>query len=98
VTALYSKAPSKIYNNADTIKRIPLAQYYAQQSPKQVSIISLSVGDYVMHPVFGEGVVVSCIPTKSDQEAIVNFTGVGVKRLLASLARLEKIEKSPDLT
>jgi len=94
VTALFSKPSSQIYRATNTIRRIPLAQQYAQQPPRPVSTISLSVGDYVNHPVFGEGVVLRCTPTKNDQEATINFIGAGIKRLLVSLARLEKIDKS----
>jgi DNA helicase-2/ATP-dependent DNA helicase PcrA len=94
VTALYSKAAPQVYSNKNTIKRIPLAQQHAQPPPRPISTISLSVGDSVRHPVFGEGAVVSCKPTKDDQEATVNFSGAGIKRLLVSLARLEKIAKS----
>jgi hypothetical protein len=38
-------------------------------------------------------VVVSCQPVKDDKEVVVAFTsGVGVKKLLLSFAKLEKIE------
>jgi len=52
----------------------------------------LSVGDHVHHPQFGEGVVVSGKPVKDDVEVVVAFDGAGVKKLLLSFARLEKIE------
>ena len=47
-------------------------------------------GDKVRHPTFGEGMVVSCVPSGSDFEVTVAFTeGAGVKRLLLSFAHLE---------
>jgi DNA helicase-2/ATP-dependent DNA helicase PcrA len=50
-------------------------------------------GDHVHHVQFGNGVVVSCQPVKDDKEVVVAFTsGVGVKKLLLSFAKLEKIE------
>jgi DNA helicase-2/ATP-dependent DNA helicase PcrA len=50
-------------------------------------------GDHVRHAQFGNGVVVSCQPMKDDKEVVVAFSsGVGVKKLLLSFARLEKIE------
>ena len=52
----------------------------------------LSPGDKVRHPTFGEGMVVSCTPSAGDNEVTVAFVGTGVKRLLQSLARLEKLE------
>jgi DNA helicase-2/ATP-dependent DNA helicase PcrA len=49
-------------------------------------------GDHVRHAQFGEGVVVSCQPVKDDTEVVVAFgSGVGVKKLLLSFARLEKV-------
>ncbi len=94
VTALYSKAPAKAPGNSSMIKRIPVAEHYAQPPPRPASTVTLSVGDRVRHSTFGEGVVLSYSPTKDDQEVAVNFTSAGVKRLLASLARLEKVEKN----
>jgi hypothetical protein len=44
--------------------------------------------------MFGDGVVINCSPNKDDQEITVAFTTAGVKRLLLSLAPLEKIEKN----
>jgi DNA helicase-2/ATP-dependent DNA helicase PcrA len=53
----------------------------------------LRAGDHVHHAQFGDGVVVSCHPVKDDKEVVVAFTsGVGVKKLLLSFARLEKIK------
>ena len=49
------------------------------------------VGDRVHHAQFGEGVVVSCQPVKDDAEAVIAFNGT-VKKLLLSLAQLEKME------
>ncbi|HXH23116.1 MAG TPA: 3'-5' exonuclease [Dehalococcoidia bacterium] len=53
---------------------------------------SFSAGDHVRHAKFGEGIVVSCVPTASgtDQEVVVAFKGeAGVKKLLLSFAPLE---------
>jgi hypothetical protein len=53
---------------------------------------SLKTGDSVLHATFGEGVVTECFATKDDHEITVSFRGgIGVKKLLLSLARLEKI-------
>jgi DNA helicase-2/ATP-dependent DNA helicase PcrA len=47
----------------------------------------------VRHTVFGEGVVLSFTPSGDDHEVTVQFAdGVGLKRLLASFAPLEKLE------
>ncbi len=53
----------------------------------------LKAGDHVRHVQFGDGVVVSCQPAKDDREVVVAFrSGVGIKKLLLSFARLDKIE------
>ena len=49
-----------------------------------------AAGERVRHTTFGRGVVVSCVVRGGDQEAVVAFEpGIGVKRLLLSLAPLE---------
>ncbi|MBX3118149.1 MAG: UvrD-helicase domain-containing protein [Fimbriimonadaceae bacterium] len=49
------------------------------------------VGSRVRHGKFGVGVVVACGPLKDDCEVTVAFPGViGVKKLVQSLAKLEK--------
>ena len=52
-----------------------------------------STGDKVLHNTFGEGIVMGCEPSGVDFEVTVAFKdGGGVKRLLLSLAKLEKVE------
>ena len=67
------------------------------EEPKPVpkpkaSGVALSAGDHVQHPKFGKGVVVSCTPVRDDQEVVVVFDGVGIKKLLLSLAQLTRRE------
>ncbi len=61
--------------------------------PKPIPSDALfAAGDHVSHERFGEGIVVSCTVTPSDQEVTVAFKGdVGVKKLLLSYAPLEKV-------
>lgn len=47
-------------------------------------------GDKVKHPTFGDGVVVSSKINGDDEELEVAFADKGVRRLIASYARLEK--------
>jgi DNA helicase-2/ATP-dependent DNA helicase PcrA len=50
-----------------------------------------AAGEHVRHERFGEGIVVSCVVTPSDQEVTVAFKGgAGVKKLLLSYAPLER--------
>ncbi|MDD4985958.1 MAG: 3'-5' exonuclease, partial [Dehalococcoidales bacterium] len=52
----------------------------------------LKVGDHIRHPVFGNGVVVSLRAVDGDSEVTIAFNGAGVKKLLLSFARLDKVE------
>ncbi len=67
-----------------------------QPSPPPPGTLALKVGDHVRHSKFGTGIVMNCLPTRDDQELTVAFEEAGVKKLLASLAPLEKIEKDFD--
>jgi DNA helicase-2/ATP-dependent DNA helicase PcrA len=46
-------------------------------------------GMHVVHPTFGEGIVMDSQPDSDDEEVTVAFSDEGIKRLLASLAQLE---------
>jgi len=70
----------------------------SQPSPQPLSTLVLKVGDHVHHSKFGLGIVMNCLPTRDDQELTVAFEEAGVKKLLASLAPLEKIEKDFDFS
>ncbi len=62
----------------------------------QLIALSLRVGDWVRHPKFGDGIVMNCSPSRGDHEVTVAFEEAGGKKLLLSLAKLEKIEKEID--
>ncbi len=68
---------------------------HARESAVQPTLTTkapLNAGDHVRHTFFGEGIVINCLPTKDDHEVTVAFKGdAGLKRLLLSLAPLEKI-------
>ena len=53
----------------------------------------LQSGDLVQHSTFGEGVVMSCVRSGDDHEVTVQFSGVGIKRLLLGYAPLKMIEE-----
>ena len=54
--------------------------------------LDLVPGDRVEHSTFGDGVVVSCVPSGQDHEVTVDFKGgAGIKRLLLSYAPLTKV-------
>ena len=64
-------------------------------TPAVVQPTPLKAGNKVRHDKFGDGIVVSCVVSGSDHEVVVAFKGnLGVKRLLLSLAPLEKVDRS----
>ena len=60
---------------------------------ESMNTLTLKVGDHIHHSKFGPGIVMTCSPTNGDQEVTVAFEQAGVKKLLASLAPLQRIEK-----
>ena len=53
----------------------------------------LKTGEHVRHARFGDGIVVSCVPSGTDYEVTVAFKGSsGIKRLLYTYASLEIVE------
>lgn len=54
-------------------------------------LLELNPGDRVRHNKFGDGQVIGIKPTGQDKEIIVAFERAGVKKLLLSMAPLEKI-------
>jgi len=69
---------------------------YSQPLTHSLGTLDLKVGDWVRHSKFGDGVVMDCFPDKGDQVVAVSFREAGVKKLLLSLAPLQKIEKDQD--
>ena len=64
----------------------------ARMRPATPTEAVFAPGDHVRHQRFGEGVVVNCTVTASDQEVTVAFKGGGgVKKLLLSYAPLAKV-------
>lgn len=55
------------------------------------STASYSVGDMVMHKVFGKGMITSAEPMGSDTMLEVAFDKVGTKTLMANFCKMEKI-------
>lgn len=53
-------------------------------------------GERVRHAKFGDGTVVRVLGTGPEAELTVAFPGLGLKRLLAGLARLEKVKAGVD--
>lgn len=83
---------------SDSFDRIPNSgRVAAARAPlRHASTLTLKVGDHVHHDKFGKGIVMNCSATRDDQELTVVFEAAGVKKLLASLAPLEKIDRDID--
>jgi DNA helicase-2/ATP-dependent DNA helicase PcrA len=52
---------------------------------------SFIIGARVKHPAWGEGIVRDCSGDGEEAKVTVNFPGIGLKRLAAKLANLERI-------
>ena len=60
-------------------------------APSGADALGLRMGDDVHHQKFGEGVITAIEGTGDKTEAVVNFAGIGEKRLLLAWAPLEKL-------
>jgi superfamily I DNA/RNA helicase len=60
-------------------------------TPPPAGEAPFKVGQKVKHAVFGQGVVVSCLGIGDEAQVSVAFPNVGIKKLVAGYARLEKV-------
>lgn len=72
-------------------KNPPTMSPQAARPNQTKSEAEFNTGDKVMHAKFGQGIVMSSKLTGADEEVTIAFTSAGVKRLVASLAKLEKV-------
>jgi len=77
---------------ADTTDQLIAGQGKAQTESGPSVTGQFETGDRVRHPNFGEGIVIESRIVESDEEVTVAFEEKGIKRLLASFAKLEKLE------
>ncbi|MBR5437780.1 MAG: UvrD-helicase domain-containing protein, partial [Clostridia bacterium] len=63
----------------------------APKKAAPVATETYSVGDSVMHKVFGKGVVVSSKPMANDFMLEIAFEGGSTKKLMANFAKLQKV-------
>ena len=70
-------------------KGLPFGQFSAG-STSTSSETSWSIGDIALHKKWGEGTVLEVSGSGSTQELKINFPEVGLKKLLASVAPIEK--------
>ena len=61
-----------------------------EQHKSKIEDRQFNAGDKVSHPSFGDGVVISSKIVGVDEEVQIAFAGIGVKRLVARYANLQK--------
>ena len=88
--------PSMMAKNAFSAKPmalrrtgVPEARNFGNSAMKK--LLDYAVGDTVSHLKFGTGVVKQIIDGGRDYEVTVDFSGVGVKKMFASFAKLKKL-------
>ena len=60
--------------------------------PKNLSL-TFKEGDQVVHKKFGQGIVLEIQPAGADYEVTVDFSTKGIKKMMAHLSKLQKVEK-----
>ena len=90
--------PRRVYNGPAPVpgrvtrRPAPSGVRARRDAAAEGAAAGFDAGDRVRHAKFGDGVVVSCVASGADHEITVAFPGDhGVKRLLLSFARLEKL-------
>ena len=89
-------SPKGLWEDSSTPEVSPTFDLNSEFPPSGPDTVALKVGDHVRHSKFGFGIVMNCFYTRDDQELTVAFEEAGVKKLLASLAPLERIERHFD--
>jgi DNA helicase-2/ATP-dependent DNA helicase PcrA len=87
--SLWAGEESQVAPAVYTWNRTPA---FSQPPQDSAGLVEVKAGSHVRHAAFGDGVVVSSQPVAGDYEVVVAFRGAGVKKLLLSFARLEKVE------
>jgi DNA helicase-2/ATP-dependent DNA helicase PcrA len=96
-----SRQPTLDLEPGRFVGRRPLAPSVLRQEPmlaterSEPGRLRFQTGDRVQHAAFGDGVVIESKAMGGDEEVTVAFAGVGLKRLMADLAPMEKAE-SPE--
>lgn len=77
---------------ADAIKGRK-ASVSTMQKPVKKTVEAWSIGDIAHHKKWGEGTVLDVSGTGANMELKIAFPEIGLKRLLAQMAPIEKVEK-----
>jgi DNA helicase-2/ATP-dependent DNA helicase PcrA len=83
---------SDSYNrNENRERQVESALRPRTPAPSGAEQLGIRIGDDVFHKKFGEGVILGIEGSGDKAEAVVNFAGIGEKRLLLAWAPLEKL-------
>ena len=85
--ATYGRGAYRGQRRGPVDERIQPDYGYAYEDEDQ-SVVSISPGDRVRHPTFGEGTVLSVEPLTDDMKLTVRFGDIGRKTLRARFAKL----------
>ncbi len=83
--------PGRVIARQPRSQRTKFTEQGIEELPAE---LQFKAGQRVKHNTFGTGVVVNSRPVRNDLRVTVAFSEYGVKILMASIARLEKIESS----
>ena len=88
----YSQVPPSPWQAAQAGTRaVARSQAASPVAPTGPGAEKLNIGQKVKHAVFGQGTVVGYVGSGDDAQVTVAFPNVGVKKLQAGFARLEKV-------
>jgi DNA helicase-2/ATP-dependent DNA helicase PcrA len=79
-----NEAPARPAPASPSVESVP------SPALRPAAAASFHVGEAVTHPIFGPGRVLASKMIGGDEEVTVAFEGRGIKKLMASFARLEK--------
>jgi DNA helicase-2/ATP-dependent DNA helicase PcrA len=71
---------------------VPARPLPAAPREREAPAARFQTGDEVVHDAFGRGVVIESKVSRGDEQVTVAFAGVGLKRLMASMAPMTKVE------
>ncbi|MDR3252642.1 MAG: UvrD-helicase domain-containing protein [Tannerella sp.] len=93
--ATEQKTPSSSKSNYRSIgkaDRVQKTDAESSSSDKAQSLGGFSVGDKVIHTMFGEGEVSTLEGKNENAKAVITFTNFGAKTLLLKYAKLKKVQ------
>ena len=87
----FSARQGKLNIGAGTVRRMTTWAVPSTSPVRQITETEFSVGEKVRHPAFGEGTIIESKICSGDEEVTIAFAGRGIKKLVASLAKLTRL-------